>query len=227
MERYAVIGLGRYGSRLAQLLTNAGADVVAIDQEKGLVESLRDRVSLAVCMDSTDEDALLAQGIDKVDVAMVCIGADFEANALTTVILKQLGIPRVISRATTNTRGQILSRIGADDIANPEKESAERWRDRLLVPALMERTILAEGYSLAQVQAPSSFYGKTLKELGVASKYKVLVVAIRRSVAKPGEEDTNRSGHPSISIPGPDTTIEEGDILVLIGSDDALKAFPT
>ena len=225
MEQFAVIGLGRYGSRLATMLTDAGAEVIAIDRNKSLVESLRDRVSLTVSMDSTDEEALIAQGIDKVDAAIVCIGTDFEASALTTVILKQIGVPRVISRATTNTRGDILSRIGADEIANPEKESAERWRDRLLAPAMIERVIIGEGYSLAQFPAPPSFHNKSLKQLAVNTKYKVLVVAIRRESGK--EDGQKTSGKPVISVPGPDTVIYPDDVLLVIGSDEALKAFPS
>ena len=225
MEQFAVIGLGRYGSRLATMLTDAGAEVIAIDRNKSLVESLRDRVSLTVSMDSTDEEALIAQGIDKVDAAIVCIGTDFEASALTTVILKQIGVPRVISRATTNTRGDILSRIGADEIANPEKESAERWRDRLLAPAMIERVIIGEGYSLAQFPAPPSFHNKSLKQLAVNTKYKVLVVAIRRESEQ--EDSPKTSGKPVISVPGPDTVIYPDDVLLVIGSDEALKAFPS
>ncbi|MFP4139218.1 MAG: potassium channel family protein [Planctomycetota bacterium] len=225
MEQFAVIGLGRYGSRLATMLTDAGAEVIAIDRDKSLVESLRDRVSLSVSMDSTDEEALIAQGIDKVDAAIVCIGTDFEASALTTVILKQIGVPRVISRATTNTRGDILSRIGADEIANPEKESAERWRDRLLAPAMIERVIIGEGYSLAQFPAPPSFHNKNLKQLAVNTKYKVLVVAIRRESGK--EDGRKTSGKPVITVPGPDTVIYPDDVLLVIGSDEALKAFPS
>ncbi len=225
MEQFAVIGLGRYGSRLATMLTDAGAEVIAIDHDKSLVEALRDRVSLSVSMDSTDEEALIAQGIDKVDAAIVCIGTDFEASALTTVILKQIGVPRVISRATTNTRGDILSRIGADEIANPERESAERWRDRLLAPAMIERVIIGEGYSLAQFPAPPSFHNKSLKQLAVNSRYKVLVVAIRRESGK--EDGRKTSGKPVITVPGPDTVIYPDDVLLVIGSDEALKAFPS
>src|SRR6056297_2976590 len=130
MERYAVIGLGRFGFRLAELLTQAGAEVIAIDRRRDLVDAIRDRVGLAVALDSTDEEALRTQGIDKVDVAVVGIGTDFEANVLSVVTLKQLGLQRVIARATTPIRAKILSRVGADDIVNPENESAERWSNR-------------------------------------------------------------------------------------------------
>jgi trk system potassium uptake protein TrkA len=226
MERFAVIGMGRFGRRLAVMLSEAGADVIAIDRQREVIEQIRDQVTLAVSLDSTDEEALRAQGIDKVDVAVVGIGTAFEAAALTTVILKQLGVPRVISRATSEVRAQVLSRIGADDIVNPEKESAERWANRLLAPAVIERIELAEGYSLAQVPVPESFHGKTLEQLAIRRRYQVNVVAIRRTTEEPDEAGQVRSRQFVITGPMADSVIQRGDVLVIIGGDDAISAFP-
>jgi len=224
MERFAVIGLGRFGTRLAEQLTKAGAEVIAIDSNRELIEAVRDRVGLAVCLDSTDEQALRTQGIDKVDVAIVGIGADFEANALTTVTLKQLGVPRVISRATTRIRGQILERIGADDIANPESESADRWSNRLVAPAIIQQVELAEGYTLTQIAAPKHFFNKTLEQLAVRKKYRVNVVAIRRTVEEVDDQGQTRTRQFMISVPMPDSVIKPADVLLLIGSDEAMTA---
>lgn len=226
MERFAVIGLGRFGMRLATSLADAGAEVIAIDRDPKRIEEIKDRVALAVCLDSTDEEALRSQGIDQADVAVVGIGADFEESVLSTVILKQIGVRRVISRATTGIRAQILSRVGADDIANPERESADRWCSRLLAPSILERTVLADGYSLAQVQAPESFSGKTLAELEVASRYRVLVVAIRRTVQE-GQDQDKPPRQTVVPAPGPGSVVQAGDVLVIIGSDEAIQAFPT
>jgi len=226
MERFAIIGLGRFGRRLAILLADAGAEVVAIDRDREIIEQVRDKVALAVCLDCTDEQAVKAQGIDKVDVAVVGIGTAFEDNALTTAILKQLGVPRVISRATTGMRARILQRIGADDIVNPERESADRWRDRLLAPEIISRIELAEGYSLTQLPAPESFFGKTLAELDVRRKHEVNVVAIRRTIAETDQEGVKRIRQTVISVPMADTVVEKGDILLLVGSNDAMASFP-
>ncbi|MDY6913183.1 MAG: TrkA family potassium uptake protein [Planctomycetota bacterium] len=227
MERFAVIGLGRFGTRLATLLADAGAEVIAVDRHKELVEAIRDRVTLAVCLDSTDEEALRSQAIDKVDVAIVGIGTAFEDSALTTVILKQLGVPRVISRATTSVRGQILTRIGADGLVNPERESADRWRNRLVASAIMERIDLAEGYSLVQIAAPESFFNKTLTDLDIRRKHQVNVVAIRRTAEETDADGQIRTRQFVISVPMADSVIKKGDVLLLIGSNDALEAFPT
>ncbi|MFW6133588.1 MAG: potassium channel family protein [Planctomycetota bacterium] len=226
MERFAVIGLGLFGQRLATLLSEAGAEVIAVDNDRELVESVRDEVTLAVCLDCTDAEALKAQGVDKVDVAVVGIGSNLEISALTTVILKQIGVPRVITRATTAVRAQILSRIGADGIVNPEHESAERWRDKLLAPAMLERIVLGEEHSLVQVQAPRSFHGKTLGELGVHNKYDVLVVAIRQTVERTDPRGKKVSQEQVIAGPGPDDKVLPGDVLTLIGRDEAIEKFP-
>jgi len=226
MERYAIIGLGRFGQRLATLLAEGGAEVIAIDRRRDLVEQLRDVVTMAVCLDSTDEHALRAQGLDKIDFAVVGIGTDFEAACLTTVLLKRLGVRRVISRAANEIRSQILSHIGADDMVNPEKESAERWANRLLAPRIMERIELAEGFSLVQVAAPGSFFGKTLEELAIRRKYKVNVVAIRRSeqAEEGGEKPPQQI---VISVPMANSVIKPSDVLLIIGSDEAIASFPS
>jgi trk system potassium uptake protein TrkA len=227
MERFAVIGLGRFGKRLAALLAETGAEVIAVDRDRALVDEIRDTVTIAVCLDSTDEDALRAQGIQKVDVAVVGIGSSFEANLLTTVVLKQLGVPKVISRATSELRGKILSRIGADSVASPELESAERWRSRLMAPTIMERIELEAGYSLAQLAAPRAFFNKTLAELDVRKKHRITVAAIRRPSSPERDDDPARPHTLLITVPMPESRILSGDILLVIGSDEAVDALAT
>jgi len=180
MKRYAVIGLGRFGSRLATLLASAGAEVVAVDQRQDLVDDIRDSVTLAVCMDSTDEAALRAQGVDRVDVAVVGMGEDFEDSVLTTAVLKQIGVATVISRATNKVQGEILTRVGADALVSPETESAHRWCHRLLGPKVMEQIPLAARHSLVQMPTPPAWVGKSLAELDIRRKHQVNVVAVGR-----------------------------------------------
>ncbi len=217
--------MGRFGTRLARLLTEAGAEVIAVDRRKNLIEDVRDDVTRPVCLDATDEEALRSQGIDEVDVAIVGIGSNFEAAVLTTVLLKQLGVPRVISRAASNIRAQILSRVGADEIVNPEQESADRWRDRLIAMNIMERIELAENFSLVQMTAPDRFTGKTLGQLDVRKNFHVQVIAIRRTAEDIDADGLKRARELVISVPMAETTIKSEDVLILIGSDEAIKEF--
>ena len=219
-SRYAVVGLGRFGIRLARHLADAGAEVIAVDQDAGLVEEIRDHVTLAVVLDATDEAALVAQGLDKVDAAIVGIGANFEAACLATSILKRLGVPRVISRATNRARGEILSRIGADEVINPEAEAAERWAERLAMPHIIEKIDLGQSHSLVQIRSPDSWAGRTLEQLNVRKKHKVNVVAIRRLLI-------DRAGMYIIDMPMPDSRIEMGDLLFVVGANEDIANLPT
>lgn len=225
MERFAVIGMGRFGRRLAKLLTDAGAEVIAVDRRGDLIETMRDDVARAVCMDATDEEALRNQGIDEVDTVIVGIGTNFEAAILTTVLLKQMGVPRVITRATTAVRAQILTRIGADDIVNPESESADRWRTRLVAPSMIDHIELSDGFSLIQTTAPKPFVGKTLGQIDMRKNHHVQVIAVRRKAEDTDVEGRRRTQEIVISVPTAETIIQNGDVLLLIGSDEALRAF--
>jgi trk system potassium uptake protein TrkA len=131
MQRFAIIGLGRFGGRLAVNLASAGQEVIAVDNDAHLIEEFRDSVTLAIALDATDEQALLMHGLDKVDVAVVGIGDNFESNILATVLLKQLGVPRVISRAMSPMAARILSRIGADEVV--EIQAPRSWLGKTLV----------------------------------------------------------------------------------------------
>lgn len=226
MKRFAVIGLGRFGRRLATSLTENGHEVVAIDHRQELIEEARDDVALAVRLDATDAQALRSQGIDKVDAAIVTIGENFEANALATATLKELGIRQVISRASSTTQAKILSRIGADQVISPEDESAIRLGRQLSNPNIMEFVELTEGHSLVQLKAPRMFHNKTLGQIDLRKKFKVNLVAIKKQVSTvraQGEETTKEQ---IIDVPMADTVIRPDDILVIVGATENLSKLP-
>jgi trk system potassium uptake protein TrkA len=223
MERFAVIGLGRFGAQLATNLAASGAEVIAIDRDRRIVEDLRDRVTLAIALDATDEAALRIQGIDQVDSAVVGIGHDFEAAALSTVLLKRLGLKRVISRAGNDMQAQILRSIGADGIVQPEDESADRWANRLLAPFIVDHVELGEGYGLVQMKAPAAWTNRPLAEINVRDKHNVTIVAIKRLRS---ESDSGGPEDREVILPQPDSTLRETDTLVIAGFDKDLKRLP-
>lgn len=226
MERFAVIGLGRFGSRLAKNLAAAGAEVIAIDAKRDIVEDLRDQVTLAIAMDATDEQALRIQGIDQVDCAVVGIGHDFEANALTTVLLKGMRVKRVISRAGNDMQAQILKRIGADAVVSPEDEAADRWGNRLLAPFLIDHVELAEHYALVQMAVPGAWQNRTLAELDLRRKHNVTVVAIRRRIQTASESGAEAFEERVVDVPLPTSRLGKDDTLVLAGFDKDLERLP-
>jgi trk system potassium uptake protein TrkA len=227
MKRFAVIGLGRFGKKLAIALAMSGAEVIAIDKDREEIELIRDQVSLAVRLDSTDEEALKAQGVDKVDVAIVGIGQGtgrgFESAILTVVNLKQMGVKEIFARAEDLIAGEVFSKVGASDVIYPEIESAQRWAYKLIAPQIGEKIDFAPGYSLARIKAPASFDEKTVMDLQLRQKYNVNLVAIKRdehSKAKKAEKGD------IINVPMPNTVIYKDDILMVAGSDADLAKLP-
>ena len=225
MMRFAVIGLGRFGMRLARQLYAAGQDVIAIDQNITNIDLIRDDVTLAIAMDCTDEAALLANKINEVDVVIVSIGEDFEAATLATAITKQLGVSRVISRADTPTTARIMKRIGADDIVNPEDESADRWATRLVTPHFINQMVIGEKFSAVEIALPNDWAGKTLVDLNLRQKYKVNMVAIRSRVTH-DQKDENTSDGWTTHLPDPNVPLRVGERLIVIGEDEDLGNLP-
>ncbi|MBN2456606.1 MAG: TrkA family potassium uptake protein [Sedimentisphaerales bacterium] len=226
MKRFAVIGLGRFGKKLAIALAMSGAEVIAIDKDRNEIEQIRDQVSHAVRLDSTDEEALKAQGVDKADVAIIGIGQGgqgFESAILTVVNLRQMGVKQIYARSEDPIAGEVFSKVGATDVIYPEIESAQRWAYKLIAPQIGEKIDFAPGYSLARIKAPQSFDGKTVMDLQLRQKYNINLVAVKR-----GENSKAKKSEKAgiINVPMPNTIIYQDDILMVAGSDADLTKLP-
>ncbi len=230
MKRFAVIGLGRFGKKLAIALAMSGAEVIAIDKDREEIELIRDQVSHAVRLDSTDEEALKAQGVDKVDIAIIGIGQGtgqgFESAILTVVNLRQMGVKEIFARAEDPIAGEVFSKVGATDVIYPEIESAQRWAYKLIAPQIGEKIDFAPGYSLARIKAPASFDGKTVMDLQLRQKYNVNLVAIKRDEHSKAKKSEKSEKGGIINVPMPNTVIYKDDILMVAGSDADLAKLP-
>ncbi len=226
MPRFAVIGLGRFGMTLARALANNGADVVGIDTSRELVDEARELIALSLRLDSTDEKALQAHEIEKMDAVVVGIGESFEAKALTVATLKHMGVKRIICRAESELRARILSAIGADEVVYPEEESALRLAQKLVAPNIVDYVELAEGHSLVQFEAPRAFQGKQIIELDLRRKYEVNLVAVKRRIPAKGADGKVAYQEKIIDVPRPTDVIEANDILVIVGGDENILRLP-
>lgn len=205
--RFAVIGLGRFGALLVRALAEEGREVVAVDRNPLHVEAVKDWATVAVAFDSTNREALIEHGINEVDVAVVGIGENFEANLYTSLLLKKTGTARVISRAMTSLQADILRGIGVDEVISPEEESARRLARNLARPNLLDFIEIAAEHVIVQVKAPASFVGKSIIELDIRRRFNVNLVAIRRQ----------KGG--IVGVPRAEDVIEESDVLVFIGRE--------
>lgn len=225
MPKVAVIGLGRFGMELAVQLAASGVQVIAIDRSSHLVNEIKESVDVAVRLDSTDKHAIASQDIDKVDVCVIAIGENFEASLLTTVLVKQIGAPRIICRAMTEFHAEIFRQLGVDEVIQPEVDAGANLAKKLANPDLEDVVVLDDGYALIELAAPESLCNQTLKELHLRGKYHVNLVAIKRPVMEEVDGETVESGR-IISVPRPDDEIQPGDVLVFVGTDEALGKLP-
>lgn len=224
--KVAVIGLGRFGQSLVENLVDRGVEVIAIDKNRERVDAVKDKATLAVILDSEDEKVLKAQGIDKVDVAVVSMGEnDFRSNVLTTVLLKKIGVKTVISRAFEHIDKEILENIGADKVVFAEVELGQKLARSIAAPNLLECIPMDENenYSIAQIQAPKKFLGKKIGDLQVASKYHVNIILIRHNIEYMDKNGKVKTRETFNYVPSADTIIDEDDILWVAGKTDDIE----
>lgn len=221
MRKFAVIGLGGFGGTVAQSLAERGAEVIAVDKDSSLVDKFAQIVTLAIKLDSTDEEALKAQGIDEVDVAIVSI-TGFETSVLTTALLKRLGVPIVITRASqspSRIEERILDLVGADRVILPEVEMGKRIAKNLLVSNILDYLPISEKYSAAEIRAPKSFWGKKIGDLKIRERYKVNILEMKKISGEGKEERVEKVNY----LPHPNDVIGKGDILLVIGEEKDIE----
>jgi trk system potassium uptake protein len=211
----AVIGLGEFGTAAAIGLAKSGVEVIGVDIDLQRVNAVKDQLALAVRMDASQEDALEAHGIDDVDVLIAAIGSNFEAQVLIVVHAKQLGIKKIVARATTTDHRRVLKAVGADQVLNPEEEAARWVVQRLLITDISSYFELAEGFSVVEVNAPPGVIGKRLEELNLRRRFRINLVALKHMEVTPEGEKVLKQFTP---VPLPDEIIHENDVLALVGS---------
>lgn len=209
-KQVAVIGIGRFGSSLIKELNRMGHQVLAIDTRESRVNDMIEFATQAVEADSMDSNVLKSLGITNFDVVVVAIGENVQANVLTTIILKELGVKRVIAKAQNELHGKVLEKLGADLVIYPERDMAIRVAHALVSNSVLEYISLSPDFSIVELLTPARFVGKSLEEMDLRSKYQVNIIAIKR-------------GEKIIVAPGPYERIATHDLLVVLGATRDLE----
>lgn len=207
-----VIGLGRFGTKLASTLFQRQHEVLAIDSDELRVQSLLGQVTYAVEADGTNEIALRDLGVAEMDVAVVALGSQLQSSIISTMLLKTMGLPFVIARATDTQHAEILHRVGADKIVFPEEDAAIRTASLDLTPNTIEYMDLTDSAGVHKLRPPDRMRGHRLRELGLTSesRRRVSVLILRR-------------GAEYIINPGNDETIGDGDVLFVVGNHEDIE----
>lgn len=200
---------------MAMTLAELGHDVTGIDSSEDNVRVLADHISLAMQLDATDEKALRAAGIQDVDVAVVSIGEHIESSLMVVTLLREMGIKEIVAKAVTPLHGRILEKLGVARVVFPEREMAVRIAHSLVVANVLDYIELSDKFSIAEIPAPAEFTGKTLREIGLRSRFGLTTIAIKRATKSGDGDFTNVA-------PGPDDVVEAGDVLALLGSNERI-----
>lgn len=209
-REFAVIGLGRFGSSVAKTLFAAGYTVLGIDKMESRVQAVANYCTHVVQADATDEEVLRSLGLSNFDVAVVSVGNHLEASIMVTLMLKDIGVPEIVSKASSHLHGKVLERVGATRVVFPERDMGIRLARSLVTENLVDFIELTPDVSIIELAADGKFVNADLRSLNLRARYGVTILAIRR-----GEQ----------VLVSPDATekIRKGDILVAIGTNKNLE----
>lgn len=202
--KYIILGLGNFGRALGIQLTERGHEVIGVDNSLSKVEQLKEKITHTICMDSTDTDAMEALPLRDVDAVIVAIGEDEGASLLTTALLKQLKVKRIIGRVVSDLQKTVLEAMDIDEYIMPEEDAADRLALRLDNVDIVDSFKITDRYSIIETKVPNAYVGKTLREADLTNKYQVIVLSTLKHKVATG-------------IANSDTLLEAGDILVLFG----------
>ncbi|MCK4957639.1 MAG: TrkA family potassium uptake protein [Candidatus Cloacimonetes bacterium] len=217
MAKFAVIGLGKFGFNVATTLFDNGAEVIAIDNNKAMIDEINGKVSAAIYMNSTDEKALKNNDIQDVDAVILAIGNNIEVSVLTTVILKKIGITNIYAKVDSKVHGRILELLGIKNVIFPEEQIGKQLANSLLSSNVIEYIDLSSGHSVVELIVPEAWVGKTLQQLALPSERGINIIAIKYTEQSVTEDGENIIGHKINDMPGANDVINEEDVLVLIG----------
>jgi len=219
-KKFAVIGLGQFGTAIAKTLSSRNAEVIAIDKNIDKVENIKDSVAYTVSIDATNKEALMGQNIQDMDCVIIAIGENFHSAILCANILVELGVKRIIGRAMGENERLILEKLGINEIISPEDELGFRITESILNPNIIFSISLPDNYLIVELKAPKKICEEKLGDIKLREDFGLNLITILRASNKETGVDHHISG-----VPSSDTIINSNDILVLFGKSKDLTKF--
>jgi trk system potassium uptake protein TrkA len=182
-KRFVVIGLGTFGSALAQRLSTNGCRVTGLDSDKALVDEMKDVLYEAVIGDATMRDTLEHLPVADASVVLISLGEDITRSLLAALHAKELGARRIIVKGVTQEHGRLLKSLGVERVVFPEIEIAQSLADRLSWPSVVDFLPIDPDYSFVQVAVPDSFSGRTLQQLDLRRRYGIWIVGVKDALS--------------------------------------------
>ena len=212
MKTFAVIGLGIFGHTIARQLFDMGYEVLAIDTDLEKVNAVADNVTSAVCADAREEAALRSVGIKNCGCVIVAV-SDMGVSVLATLLLKEMGIERVVCKAKDKNQSKILKKVGADSVIIPEYEMGMKTAVSLVSNHLVDYIDLSDEYGIIDIAVPKSWISKTIAELNIRKKYEINIIAVKNAL----------DSSSVIIAPPPAYEFGQNDIVVFVGTADVVN----
>jgi len=209
-KEFVIFGVGEFGTNVAKTLANSGATVMVVDKDDKQLETIANDVTHSVCADATNPEAMRQLGIRNYDGAIVGIGHSLQTSVLITMQLKEMGMPYIMVKASTDIEGRILAKVGADKVIFPDREIGIRIGNEIINGNYFEALELSEEYSIVDISVPKSWVGKTLREANIRSRYGVKEIGIR------GEDEININ-------PPANHTLTGQDVLIILGHNTDIQ----
>jgi trk system potassium uptake protein TrkA len=224
-KQYAVIGLGTFGYSVATELAKKGMQVLAVDNDAGIVNDISPSVTQALVVDATDEKAVKDAGLSDCDAVIIAIGGNIETSILATLIIKELGVKSIAVKCSSRWHLRVAAKLGADTVIYPEFEMAKKFVDGIVTPNILEQIALSKDYNLVEILAPQELVGKTIKDSGIRRDYGVNIIAVRRQIPFIDDEGQTDIKEEVNMVPSPDYEIMKNDVLVAIGPEKSFEKF--
>jgi trk system potassium uptake protein TrkA len=212
LNQFIIIGLGRFGSSLGSELIKLGYEVLGVDRDEEKVQELSSVLTHAVVADATEEEVLRSLGARNFDCGVVAIGDDIQASILATILLKDLGIKKVVAKAVSDLHGRVLERLGVDRIIYPERDMGVRVAHQLVSPNLLDYIELSKQYTIAELTVPQCLSGKSLNDVNPRGRFGCSIVAINKPKG-------------IIIAPVANDVLLQDDVMVVIGTNHQIEQF--
>jgi trk system potassium uptake protein TrkA len=223
-SRFAVIGLGQFGTSIARELSRRGAEVMAIDNNEFHIEAVSNEIAYGVTMDATDQKALKAQNIEDMDAVIVAIGENFDALLLCSVLLMELGVKRIIARAEGRHQRMILEKIGIKEILSPEDEIGKLVAERLINPNIISYIPLPDDHEIVELKPPRGICNRSLGDINLRNKYKLNLITLKRETREERNGVIVKEVH-IVGVPGSETVIMATDSILVFGATKDIERF--
>lgn len=221
--KFIIIGLGVFGTSLAEKLTETGHEVIGVDKDMNKVEMLKEKITQTISLDIQDPHTATYLPLKDTDIVVVCIGEDEGANIMATALMKKMHVKRLVSRAITPLHQTVLEAMGVEEIIQPEAETAERWTKKLTMKGIVDSFVLSSEYGIIEAEVPEEFHNKPLLEIDLTKKYGILVLTIIKKRNKKNFLGKDISRMIIQGLATPETVIEDGDIVVMFGKMHNIK----